>query len=193
MGNIRIESGPGKGGDYNRIFTVSGASTSHQYNSMFEGSKLNIKSGPWSEIVNPDDVGLPSFGLCQWRGERWEKLIKFSNNLKMPWQSLNAQCAYILYECTNSTWPNENKAWGYIQSSGSDVSNAAYHVCRYYERPSRKFVVYGNNTNFGSCPYTSQGTHGNYQGRYWSETLRNRIKEANNYYMKYVQGITLWE
>ena len=38
MGNIRVESGPGRGGDFNGVF---------------EGQRLSIKSGPWNEIINP--------------------------------------------------------------------------------------------------------------------------------------------
>ena len=168
MGNIKIESGPGKGGDFNGVY---------------EGQRLSIKSGPWNEIINPNDVGLPAFGLCQWRGDRWEKLVQFSESINLPWQSLDAQCRFIRHECTNS----EASAWGYINACGSDVPNATYSVCRWYERPHRKYVRYGG--SFGACPYTAQGTSRSSAGRrYWSPTLRRRIDQARVYYRRFVSG-----
>lgn len=187
MGNIRAESGPGRGKDFNGIYTVNRVSKRQQYQSIYEGQNVSFKSGPWSEIVNPDDVGLPAFGLCQWRGQRWENLIKFSENVGLPWQSLDAQCRFIWHECTDSGPHNEKKAWGYINACGADVPNATYSVCRFYERPSNKFVRYGS--EFGACPYTSQGTSQNSAGRrYWSPTLRTRIKHALVYHRKFVSG-----
>ena len=187
LGNMRIESGFSQGRDYDDVFTVTKASSSHQYQSAFEGKKLFIKSGPWSEIVNPNDVGLPSFGLCQWRGKRWENLVEFSEG-KYPWQSIPAQCDFVWHECTGTQAGNENSAWNYINACGADVANAAYHVCRYYERPSFKFVRYGTG-EYGACPYTSAGSSSSAPGRrYWSPSLSKRIYWAKVYYVRFVQG-----
>lgn len=187
MGNIRIESGPGGGRDYRGVYTVTKASKSHQYQSSYEGQSVFFKSGPWNEIINPDDVGLPAFGLCQWRGQRWENLILFSEKMNLPWQSLDAQARFIWHECTDSGQYNEKSAWGHINSCGSDVANTAYSVCRFFERPSFKFIRYGG--EFGSCPYTAGGTSKNSAGRrYWSKSLRERIKWAKVYHRRFVSG-----
>ena len=46
--------------------------------SIFGSQTGNRDGGDITSLINPDDVGLPAFGLCQWRGQRWENLILFS-------------------------------------------------------------------------------------------------------------------
>lgn len=183
LGNMRAESGPGRGQDYNDVYNRP-----NSRNTRFQNRKFDIKGGPWSEKVNENDVGLPAFGLCQWRGDRWEKLMEYSESREvgLHWQSLQAQCQFVWHECIGS----ENTAWGYILSNKSDIANATYSVCRFYERPSFQFVRYGT-SEFGACPYSEYlGSHDYYHGRkYWSSSLNKRIDFAKAYYRKYVQGL----
>ena len=107
--------------------------------------------------------------------------------MNLPWQSLDAQARFIWHECTDSGQYNEKSAWGHINSCGSDVANTAYSVCRFFERPSFKYIRYGG--EFGSCPYTAGGTSKNSAGRrYWSKSLRERIKWAKVYHRRFVSG-----
>lgn len=75
---------------------------------------------------NPNDRGQPSFGLCQWRGDRRTELIRRYGNSP----SLEQQIAYLFDELNGS----EKKAFNRILAA-TDINKATEAMC-FFERPA---------------------------------------------------------
>lgn len=54
---------------------------------------------------NPNDLGMESLGLCQWRGTRAEKLKKLASANSLTWSDFAVQLTYLINELTqNNTY-----------------------------------------------------------------------------------------
>jgi|TARA_R100000482_G_scaffold40063_1_gene13753 hypothetical protein len=110
--------------------------------------------------VNPNDKGEKSEGLAQWRADRRERLISYSKEYNLPYDSLTAQLNYVLHELDST----ENNALGEIKSSGT-VKDAATAICRFYERPEFRIV----------------------KGVYTSSSLDTRVNSAIDTYRRFAR------
>lgn len=95
-------------------------------NFIVESGSDNLKS----QAYNPDDRGKPSFGIAQWRGDRFDKLRQRKN-----FESIEAQLQYVWDEL-NST---ERRALSKLKQA-SNVDEAALAVSKYYERPHKDYA-----------------------------------------------------
>ncbi len=66
------------------------------------------------------------FGLCQWGGNRWEKLKSFSSNTS--WVDLNTQLEFLWYEL-ETTYSNVKQQL----MNATDLQPAVDYFCRHYE------------------------------------------------------------
>lgn len=95
-------------------------------NFMVESGSDNLKS----QAYNPNDRGKPSFGIAQWRGDRFEKLKTRPN-----FESLESQLQYVWDEL-NTT---ESRALNKLKNS-RNVEEATLAVSKYYERPHKDYA-----------------------------------------------------
>mgnify|MGYP000309446691 CR=1 FL=1 len=172
MGNFRYESGP----------NASRSSTFDVY-----------RGGPWNEAVNANDRGMPAFGLAQWRNDRWQSasypgsgIVPWAERNGLSWRALSTQCKWVIWELNH-----KESSTGSKLSKVSNPADAAYIVCRYYERPQNgRFNWKGsapapmmNANNEVYC--TALGATKPYRK---SKSLEERINAAKGYYNKYVLG-----
>ncbi len=80
--------------------------------------------------LNPNDKGAPAYGLAQWRADRYEGLIDYSQRVGLDYTTMTAQLNYVNYELATS----ERRAAGKLRLA-STPREAAVAFCRYYERP----------------------------------------------------------
>lgn len=100
-----------------------------------------IVGNMWTEsrwnptLVNKNDYGKESIGLCQWRGDRNVKLRKFAKDKGKNWQDIDIQIAYLMTELTKSNF-NRNGKNGYSGFMNAKTpQEAAKLFCYYWERP----------------------------------------------------------
>jgi len=182
MGNFAYESGPN-------------ASSNARWPPSGSGDNF-ISGGPWNLAINANDRGMPAFGLAQWRNDRWQSenhpgkgIVPWAESNGLSWRSLSAQCRWVLYELE----VGESSVGAKLREV-TNPADAAYIVCRYYERPQNgKTNWRGNapspmmrstNTSYctalgGTKPYTK------------SNSLESRIKAANGYWNRYVVGTSI--
>ena len=79
--------------------------------------------------TNPNDLGMTSQGLIQWRGERLDRLKEYAKNKGKDWRNINIQLEYVLYEM-KKYYPNDYKN---IMSSttAAEASEAFAHYNGY--------------------------------------------------------------
>lgn len=82
------------------------------------------------DVLNPNDLGKPAFGLAQWRGDRRAGLKDFSSDHGLSYRTLEAQLLWSMHEFRNS----EKRAYGKIIAANT-LKEATYAVEKYYERP----------------------------------------------------------
>ena len=102
---------------------------------FFAESNLN------PEADNPDDKGAQAFGLAQWRADRLNNLKSWSDGRGLDYRSLKAQLQFSLHELGGT----ERGAGAKIRRAATS-REAAYVICRYYERPEYE-IVNGNYTS----------------------------------------------
>lgn len=112
------------------------------------------------DAKNPNDKGKVSEGLAQWRGDRRDNLIAYSNENNLDYKSLTAQLNFTMHELRTS----ESRAYGKIKEA-STPKEAATAICRYFERPSSEIV----------------------NGVYTSPSLNTRINAANDAYRRFAR------
>ena len=81
------------------------------------------------DTLNPNDKGKPSFGLAQWRGDRYQNLIDWASEQDADYKSMEAQLGFTLYELTSS----ERRAANKISETTSAIE-AARTIDKYFER-----------------------------------------------------------
>jgi|TARA_B110000483_G_scaffold237079_1_gene311252 hypothetical protein len=82
------------------------------------------------DILNPNDLGKPAFGLAQWRGDRRAGLKNFSTANDMNYRTMEAQLLWSMHEFRNK----EKRAFSKIKASNS-LRESTHAVEKYYERP----------------------------------------------------------
>jgi hypothetical protein len=82
-------------------------------------------------ILNPNDSGLPAFGIAQWRSTRYDDLQNWARETNQNYTTLEAQLGFVLYEFSAT----EMSAAARIRSTRT-VPEAARAVDIYYERSS---------------------------------------------------------
>ena len=109
---------------------------------------------------NPNDKGKVSEGLAQWRGDRRDNLIAYSNEKNLDYKSLTAQLNFTMHELRTT----EGKAYGKIKEAATP-REAAIAICRYFERPAFSIK----------------------DGLYTSPSLPTRIDAANDAYRRFAR------
>jgi len=96
-----------------------------------------------------DTNGLPSFGLCQWNGERYDKLINFCNANGLNCNNPDSQMKYLEYEFQHDyrtqydTLLNaENSAVGCYDASYYWASKFEVCASRYWESRAEQAYSY---------------------------------------------------
>lgn len=92
---------------------------------------FNDESGVNSGSLNPNDAGLPAFGLAQWRGDRKDSLFAFASARGESIPSTNTQLDFLIHELQT----NESSAWDKIKNSTS-AGEAGALIVEYFERPA---------------------------------------------------------
>lgn len=122
---------------------------------FFAESSLNPGS------ANPDDLGLPSYGLAQWRGPRRTALFQFAAQRGTTPDDLGTQLDFLIWEMN---------AYPYLGLSllrkQQTPANAAITFMNHFERPSGSDAT--GNYILGSAP-----------------TESTRVAAANDYYNLY--------
>lgn len=80
-----------------------------------------------------DTNGLPSYGICQWNGPRFEALKSFCAARGYDYTSLEGQLYYLKYELSGS----EARACGLVknvENTAQGAYTAGYNWARYFER-----------------------------------------------------------
>lgn len=90
------------------------------------GHKLDV------EAYNPNDLGKPSFGLAQWRGDRMNQLKKVAGKKA---NTLEGQLDFMMWEFDNT----EKRAFKKLQEA-STSEEAALAFSQYYERPHKDYA-----------------------------------------------------
>ena len=78
---------------------------------------------------NPNDKGAESFGIAQWREERYDALRLYAGETRQDYRSLEAQLGFVLVELSGT----ERSASTRIKTTRS-VEAAARAIDQYYER-----------------------------------------------------------
>lgn len=80
-----------------------------------------------------DTNGLPSYGICQWNGPRFEALKSYCSAKGYDYTSLEGQLNYLKYELLGS----ESRACGLVknvENTAEGAYTAGYNWARYFER-----------------------------------------------------------
>lgn len=80
--------------------------------------------------------GGPGRGLAQWEGGRRDALFAFAESHSQPWDSLELQIAFVIYELNGS----EHTAGNWIRNT-TGLAGAADAVLNGYERPAERYVT----------------------------------------------------
>ena len=122
---------------------------------------FSIESNLSPDALNPNDKGKPAFGLAQWRGDRLDGLEYYAKGIGLTKDSLEAQLQWTMHELKNK----ERGAGAKIRNART-VTEATTIICRYYERPSYKFV----------------------DGTYTSPSLPKRIADAKESFERFTRS-----
>ena len=105
------------------------------------GPQLNVKA------YNPDDLGLPTLGLAQWRGDRLEKLKKIAGDRA---NTLEGQLDFMMWEFRNT----EKRAFKKLQEASS-LEEATLAFSKYYERPHKDYAHNDKRINYAREIYNT--------------------------------------
>jgi len=96
-----------------------------------------------------DTNGLPSMGLCQWNGARYESLLNFCNENGLNCNSVDAQMKYLQYEFETTynrqyetLLDTENSADGCYEASYYWASKFEVCASRYWEDRAEQAYSY---------------------------------------------------
>lgn len=136
---------------------------------------LSHESGGFRQDVVSLSVGTDldgnSYGIAQWRGERYQGLITFARERRIPPGQLSTQLAYVAYELDT---------YAYLGKAGllrcTTAAQAAVHFMRKYERPANEpgggFSIYGDPV------WTTTGA-GTIRKKYGEDDRINRAVNTN--------------
>ena len=89
-------------------------------------------------LVITDSNGLPSGGLCQWNGGRFNNLKNYCRNFGYDYLTVEGQIAYLSWEMASSSY---GYIYDYLKSLPNNADgayDAAWYWCYYYEIPSNR-------------------------------------------------------
>jgi len=111
---------------------------------------------PTVENIGDAKDGTNSVGLAQWNQDRLTNLYKFANRLQKPWQSLEVQMAFVVWEMNNTHTGAYNALKSVNGNTVGDLYRAVDVVRNKYEvavdHPDRRSFAYGF---FSGCPVSS--------------------------------------
>lgn len=87
-------------------------------------------------LVITDSNGLPSGGLCQWNGGRFNNLRNYCRNFGYDYLTVEGQIAYLSWEMASSSY---GFVYDYLKSLPNNAEgayDAAWYWCYYFEIPS---------------------------------------------------------
>lgn len=99
------------------------------------------------EAYNPDDMGSPSYGLAQWRGDRLNRLKKVAGKRA---STLEGQLDYMMWEFNNT----EKRAYKKLQQA-STAEEAALAFSKYYERPHEDYAHNDKRAGYANQVYST--------------------------------------
>ena len=89
------------------------------------------------EAINPNDKGATSFGICQWRAERFTALKNHCSKKGLDYRSLDGQLSYLQYELSTS----EKSAWKLVKNNENNADGAywaGFYWAKKFERCESK-------------------------------------------------------
>ncbi len=106
-------------------------------NAVLAGIMANV--GPESGYTFDPDIhqygGGPGYGICQWTTDsRKQGLYDFAEECGYPYNTLECQCQYILYELETLT-PRLKTYLESVPDTVDGASNAGYQFCLIFEAP----------------------------------------------------------
>lgn len=98
-------------------------------------------AGTWDpEVLNPDDNGGPSYGLCQWhdvtgKGGRYTSLRDWCSQNNEDYKTVEGQIAYLLHELDTSH-KSAGEALKQVNNDEQGAYTAGYKFCELFEVPA---------------------------------------------------------
>lgn len=80
-----------------------------------------------------DTNGLPSYGICQWNGSRFDSLKSYCSQNGYSYTSVTGQLNYLKYELNGSEAYAWSKMQG-IENTADGAYTAGYNWAKYFER-----------------------------------------------------------
>lgn len=74
-----------------------------------------------------DTNGLTSYGICQWNGERFERLKSFCNTRQLDYSEMDSQLAFLAYELENTHSVQYD-----VMKSFPDTAQGCYDAAYYW-------------------------------------------------------------
>lgn len=102
---------------------------------------FNAESGLNPEAYNPDDKGLPSFGLAQWRDDRYADLKNYAASINQDYRSLECQLGFFLFELQN-----KEKSAGIKIKSSRTITEAVLAMASFERYEDWKLGLANGNT-----------------------------------------------
>lgn len=88
---------------------------------------------PTASVI--DTNGLPSYGICQWNGSRFDSLKSYCSQNGYSYTSITGQLNYLKYELESSEAYAWSKMQG-IENTADGAYTAGYNWAKYFERCS---------------------------------------------------------
>ena len=76
-----------------------------------------------------------SYGICQWHGKRFDRLVSFCKNNGCDYKSLNGQLSYLKYEL-EKYYPSVSAKLRSVSNTAQGAYDAAYAWCYSFEVPA---------------------------------------------------------
>lgn len=96
------------------------------------------------------DLDGNSYGICQWRGERYEGLLRYARERNQVAGTLLTQLGYVNWELDNLAWTGKS---GLLRCT--TAAQAAVHFMRKFERPA--VDPNGGYSRFGDPVWSNDG------------------------------------
>lgn len=90
-------------------------------------------------LIITDSNGLPSGGLCQWNGGRFNNLRNYCRNFGYDYRTIEGQIAYLSWEMASSSYGFVYDYLKKVPNNASGAYDAAWYWCYYFEIPSDRY------------------------------------------------------
>jgi len=112
-------------------------------NFVIESGRQNLKV----DAYNPDDLGKPSFGLAQWRADRFDRLKEMQGD---NMYTLEGQLDYLDWELKNT----EKRAYSKLKETKT-AEEAALAFSKHFERPRESTAKNDKRQEYASSFYSA--------------------------------------